>query len=61
MISQLPSSSGSSIPSHISLVEPLRPAWQSCMPIFARLFAWTKSTIRFQASTCRSSYMPAQP
>lgn len=32
-IGQLPEGSGSSIPSHISLVEPLRPEWPSWTPI----------------------------
>ena len=37
MTSQLPARSGSSMPSHISLVEPLRPEWPSCRPILAVL------------------------
>src|SRR5947199_157180 len=61
MLSQLPSGSGSSIPSHASRVEPLRPAWPSCSPIFAWLWAWTKSTIRFHAGTCSDLYMPVHP
>ena len=60
-IGQAPSSSGSSIPSHISLVAPLRPACPSCMPILAFDCACTKSTMRFQAASCASLYMPAQP
>ena len=35
MTGQLPSGSGSSMPSHISRVEPLRPEWPSCRPIRA--------------------------
>src|SRR5213593_107866 len=61
MISQLPSGSGSSIPSHASRVDPLRPAWPSCSPIFAWLWAWTNSTIRCQAGTCSGLYMPVHP
>jgi len=37
MIGQFPSRSGSSIPSHIRWVDALRPAWPSCMAIFAVL------------------------
>ena len=59
--SQLPSGSGSSIPSHISLVEPLRPEWPSWMPIFAPLRSWTKSAIRRQDSSCSALYMPVHP
>ena len=40
--SQLSAGSGSSMPSHISLVEPLRPEWPSWRPIFAVLRSWTK-------------------
>ena len=36
---QLPSGSGSSMPSHSRRVEPLRPAWASWMPILAPLCA----------------------
>ena len=35
MIGQAPSGSGWSMPSHISLVAPLRPAWPSCRQNFA--------------------------
>lgn len=50
---QLPSGSGSSMPSHISLVEPLRPLWPSCTPIAVPGdCACTKSVIRFQATAC---------
>src|SRR3989454_4179746 len=61
MIRQLSSASGSSIPSQARRVEPLRPAWPSCRPIFAGLWACTKSTIRFQAGTCSGLYMPVHP
>ena len=50
--SQLPSGSGTSIPSHISLVEPLRPEWPSWMPIFAPVWLWTNPVIRRQDSSC---------
>src|SRR5437762_3220855 len=58
---QLPSSSGSSMPSHSFRVEPLRPAWASCRPIFAGLAPCTKSTMRFHAVTCSGLYIPVQP
>src|SRR2546425_5940141 len=61
MIGQLPSGSGSSMPSQARRVEPLRPAWPSCSPIFEWLWACTKSTIRFQAGTCSGLYMPVHP
>src|SRR2546423_519065 len=61
MRSQLPDSSGSSIPSHISRVEPLRPEWPSWMPIFAPLRSWTNETIRRQDSSCSALYIPVQP
>ena len=60
-IGQAPSSSGSSIPSHISLVEPLRPAWPSCRQNLVFDCACTKSTMRFHAASCASLYRPAQP
>ena len=60
-IGQAPCSSGSSMPSHISLVAPLRPAWPSCRQNFVFDCACTKSTMRFQAASCASLYMPAQP
>ena len=52
--SQLPSGSGSSMPSHISLVEPLRPEWPSWRPIAAPDEACTKSTTRRQPASCSS-------
>ncbi len=58
---QLPLSSGWSSPSHGTRVEPLAPAWPSCMAIFASLCAWTKSTMRFQASRCSAFHRPGQP
>ena len=58
---QLPSSSGSLSPSHISFVEPLRPACPSCAPIALRECVCTKSTIRFHAAVCSSRYRPPQP
>ena len=61
MIGQPPSGSGWSMPSHISLVAPLRPAWPSCRQIFAAELACTKSTMRFQAASCASLYSPVQP
>ena len=42
MIGQAPLSSGWSMPSHISFVAPLRPAWPSWRQIFARQCACTK-------------------
>jgi hypothetical protein len=50
IVSQLPAGSGWSIRSQPSWVEPLRPEWPSCMQHFARLWPWTKSTMRRQAS-----------
>ena len=47
---QFPSFSGASISSHPTWVDPLRPACPICMQNFASVSAWTKSTIRFQAS-----------
>ena len=58
---QLPDSSGSSMPSHMSLVEPLRPEWPIWAPIFAVEWLWTKSTISFQLSRWPSVYRPVQP
>ena len=49
------------MPSHISLVAPLRPAWPSWRQNFAAELAWTKSTMRFQAASCASLYSPVQP
>ena len=53
-IGQAPSSSGWSIPSHINLVAPLRPAWPNCRQNLVRDWACTKSTMRFQAASCAS-------
>ena len=61
MSGQLPSSSGTSSPSHITFVEPLRPEWPSWQPILACPWPWTKSTIRFHAAVCSSRYRPPQP
>jgi hypothetical protein len=48
---QLPVASGWSSPSPPrALVDPLGPAWPSCMPILGVEVACTKSTMRFQAS-----------
>ena len=60
-MSQAPCSSGRSIPSHISRVAPLRPEWPSCRQNFVCEFAWTKSTMRFQAFSCASFHRPVQP
>ena len=60
-VSQLPAASGWSSRSQPSWVEPLRPEWPSCRQSFARLLAWTKSTIRRQASRCASFQRPVQP
>ena len=49
------------MPSHISLVEPFRPECPTWKPIFALVSVWTKSTIRFHASSCSGRYMPVQP
>ena len=40
--------------------EPLRPACASWIATLESLFAWMKSTTRFQAPTCSGEYMPAQ-
>src|ERR1700730_1330686 len=61
MTSQLPSGSGSSVPSHISPVEPLRPEWPSCRPIFAVDRWWTKRVIAAHRSRCSSVHSPGQP
>ncbi len=58
---QLPSSSGTSLPSHPSLVEPLPPEWPSWRQIFAVELEWTKSTIRRHAATWPADHMPVQP
>jgi len=57
---QLPDSSGRSSPSHGARVEPLAPAWPSCIAILALLPACTKSTMRFHATVCPSVYRPGQ-
>ncbi len=60
--SQLPSGSGSSMPSHISLVEPLRPEWPSWSADLGRAAARARSRRpRFQASRCSSFQSPVQP
>jgi hypothetical protein len=51
---QLPSGSGSSVPSQPTCVEPLGPLWPSCMPIFALDWVCTKSTMRLKAADCAS-------
>ena len=61
MSGQFPSGSGSSIPSHIRRVEPLRPAWASWRAMRAPVRPCTNSTMRFQASTCSGLYIPVQP
>src|SRR5881392_2903452 len=61
MIGQLPSGSGSSMPSHMRCVDALRPAWPSCIASLASLFACTKSTMRFHAMTCSGVYIPLHP
>jgi hypothetical protein len=50
--SQLPAGSGSSMPSHMSFVEPLRPEWPSWMPIFASLCSCTNAATRAHAASC---------
>src|SRR5260370_10163433 len=59
--SELASGRGSAVPSHISLVEPLRAEWPSCSPIFAADWRCTKPVIRRQAASCSGAYIPAQP
>ena len=49
------------MPSHMSLVEPLRPECPSCTPIRAVVLSWTKSTTRRHASRCSSFHSPGQP
>ena len=57
-----PSASGSSMPSHISLVEPLRPEWPSCSPIFAGgLGVHEVDDARARPSRCSSVQSPVQP
>ena len=46
------------MPSHIRLVEPLRPEWPSWSPIAAGVCSCTKSTIRRNAASASSSYSP---
>ena len=61
MISQARLSGSEPPPSHATSQLAFRPAWASWMAIFASEWLWTKSTTRFQASTCSGLYMPAQP
>ena len=49
------------MPSHISLVEPLRPECPSCRPIAAPDEPCTNSTTLAQAASCSSVHSPAQP
>ena len=56
-----PPGRGSSIPSHISFVEPFRPECPICAPIAHPPCAWANVTIRFHASTWSGRYMPAHP
>ncbi|MNC94179.1 hypothetical protein D3C83_109710 [compost metagenome] len=44
-----------------SCVEPLRPAWPSCMHSFAFELAWQKSTMRLKAAACAAFHSPVQP
>ena len=55
MTGHAPCGSGWSMPSHISLVAPLRPAWPSCRQNFVAELAWTKSAMRFQAASASES------
>ena len=56
-----PAGSGSSIPSHVSFVDPLRPEVPMSAPI-AQLPCWSaESTIRFHAARGSGRYRPAQP
>ena len=61
MSGQLPLSSGWSSPSQGTRVDPLAPAWPSCIAIFASLLACTKSTMRLNASRCAVFHSPGQP
>ena len=61
IVSQAPSSSGSSFPSHISFVAPLEPEWPSCRHTLAGLQRCTRSVMRRHATACSGRYMPAQP
>ena len=58
---QLPSTSGVSICSQPSWVEPLRPEWPTWQQILALVSAWTKSVSRFHAASCSGAYRPVQP
>src|SRR3990170_822190 len=58
---QLPDFRGASISSQPNWVEPLPPEWPSWRQNFAFECAWTKSTMRLQASTCPGAYMPVHP
>ena len=50
--SQLSASSGSSMPSQPSFVDPFSPEWPSCRQILRLGLPCTKSTMRFQACIC---------
>ena len=50
--SQLPLSSGASISSQPSWVEPFGPEWPSWIATLASVSAWMKPTMRFQALSC---------
>ena len=60
-IGQAPSSNGRRSPSHISLVDALRPAWPIWRQNFPAELAWTKSTMRRHAASCASLQRPVQP
>ena len=49
---QLPVCSGASLSCQPSWVEPFGPEWPICAQIFASVSACTKSTSRFQATSC---------
>jgi hypothetical protein len=61
MVSQLPSSSGSSFPSHIRRVDPFGPECPSWRQIRAGDHLCTASVIRRHACTWWSRYMPVHP
>ena len=50
MMSQLPSASGRSMPSHMRRVEPLRPAWPSCRAMRAGVRPCTNSRPSFRTA-----------
>src|SRR5712664_543722 len=58
---QLPLSSGWSMRSQPSWVDPLRPECPSCMHSFAFEFEWQNSTMRLKASRCASFHRPLSP